>query len=49
MSTQNIHFHVKIGKIPKISLDIYFLDLSQKFSRDPKRVQISHGKRVISV
>ena len=36
MSTQNIHFHDKIGKIPKMSLNICFLELSEEFSRDSK-------------
>ena len=45
MSTHNIYFHDKIGKHPKISLDICFLELSEEFPR----VRISHGKRAILV
>ena len=36
MRTQNIHFHDKIGKIPKISLNICFLELSDEISRGLK-------------
>ena len=36
MSTCNIHFHDKIGKIPKISLNICFLELLEEFPRDSK-------------
>ena len=49
MSTHNIQFHGQIGNLPKISLNIYFLELSEEFPRDSKRVRISHGKRVIGV
>ena len=34
MSTHNIHFHDKIGKTPKISLNICFLELLEEFRRD---------------
>ena len=34
MCTLNIHFHDKIGKIPKISLNICFLELLEEFPRD---------------
>ena len=33
MSTHNIHFHDKRGKIPKISLNICFLELAEEFPR----------------
>ena len=36
MSTHNIHFHNRVGKLPKISLNICFLELSEEFSRDSK-------------
>ena len=36
MSTYNIHFHDKIQTIPKISLNICFLELSEEFPRDSK-------------
>ena len=36
MSTHNIHFHDKIGKNPKTSLNICFLELSEEFSREIK-------------
>ena len=36
MSTHNIHFHDKVGKIPEISLNICFLDPSEEFLRDSK-------------
>ena len=36
MSTNNMHFHDKIGKIPKISLDICFLELSEEFHKGSK-------------
>ena len=45
MSTHNIKFQDKI----RISLNIYFLELSEEFVGTQKRVQISHGKRAISV
>ena len=32
MSSHNVHFHNKIRKISKISLDICFLELSEAFS-----------------
>ena len=34
MSTHNIHFHGKIGKIPNIYVNICFLELSEEFRRD---------------
>ena len=37
MSTRNIYFHDKRGKIPKMSIDICFLDLSEEFPRDSKK------------
>ena len=36
MSTLNIHFHYKIGTFPEISLNIYFLELSEEFTMDSK-------------
>ena len=36
MSTHTIQFHDKTGKDPKISLNIYLLDLSEEFPRDSK-------------
>ena len=36
MSTYNIHFLDKIGKIPKISLNICFLELLEEFPRGVK-------------
>ena len=36
MSAHNIHFHDKTGKIPEISLNVYFLELSEEFPRDSK-------------
>ena len=36
MSTLNIHFHDKIGKIAEISRNICFLELSEEFPRDSK-------------
>ena len=45
MSTHNIKFQDKI----RISLNIYFLELSEEFVGTQKRVQISHGKQAISV
>ena len=36
MSTHNIYFHDNIGKSPKISLNICFLEMSEKFPRDSK-------------
>ena len=36
MCTHTIHFHDDIGKNPKISLNICFLDLSEEFPRDSK-------------
>ena len=36
MSTLNKHFHEKIGKNPKISLNTCFHELSEEFSRDSK-------------
>ena len=36
MSIHNIHFHDKIEKNPKITLNIGFLELSEEFSRDSK-------------
>ena len=36
MSTRNIHFYVKIGKNPKIPLNICLLELSEEFPRDSK-------------
>ena len=41
MSTQNIHVHDKIGKNPKISLNICFLEPSEDFPI------ISHDKQAI--
>ena len=35
MSTHNIHLHNK--KVPKISLQICFLELSEEFPRDWKK------------
>ena len=50
MNTPNIHFHENIEKKnPKISLNICFLDISEKFLGTQKRVRISHGKRAIGV
>ena len=37
MSTYNIHFHDKTGKNPKISLNICFFELSEKFPRNSKK------------
>ena len=37
MSTHNIHFHYNIGKFPNISLNIYFLELSEEFPWDSKK------------
>ena len=37
MSTYNIHFLDKIGKNPKISLNICFLKLSEKLPRNSKK------------
>ena len=34
MSAHNIHFRDKIGKNPKISLNICFLELSEDFPLD---------------
>ena len=36
MSTHNIHCPDKIRKIPKISLNICFLELSEEFPRNKK-------------
>ena len=36
MSTHNIHLHDKIGKDPKVSHNICFLELSEEFPRDSK-------------
>ena len=36
MSSHNIYFHDKIGNIPKLSLDIYFLKLLEEVPRDSK-------------
>ena len=36
MSTYNINFHDKIGKIPKIFLNICFLGLLEEVPRDSK-------------
>ena len=36
MSTHNIHFHNKIEKIPKISLNICLFELSEEFPTDSK-------------
>ena len=36
MRTHNIHFHDKIRKFPKISLNICFLELSEKNPGDSK-------------
>ena len=49
MSKNNIHFHDKIKKNPKMSLNIYFLGLSEEFSGTQKRVRISYCKQVIGV
>ena len=48
---------IKQDKITKISLNIYFLELSEEYPKDSKekkkkkkkRIRISHGKRVIGV
>ena len=44
MSTHNIHFHDKIGKISKLSLNICFLELSKNLLGTQKLVRISHSK-----
>ena len=50
MSTHNIHFHDKIGKIQKKYLLIFvFLSCRKNFLRTQKGVRISHGKTVIGV
>ena len=50
MTTQSIHFHNEMRtKNPEISLNICFLELAEEFPRDSKRIQISHGIRVIDV
>ena len=36
MSAHNIYFPYQIGIIPKISLNICFLELSEKLPRDSK-------------
>ena len=36
MSTHNIYFQDKIGKIPRISHNICFLELSEELPRDSK-------------
>ena len=36
MSKHNMHFHDKIEKNPKISLNICFLELSEQLARDSK-------------
>ena len=36
MSTHNIHFLDEIGKIPKISQNVRFLELLEEFPRDSK-------------
>ena len=41
MSTHNIHFRDKIGKFPKISLKICFLELSKNFLGTQKRFGIA--------
>ena len=41
MSKHNLLFHDKVGQLPKISLNICFLDLSEEFIRDSERLQIS--------
>ena len=46
MSTNNTQYH---DKTRKNSLNNCFLELSEEFRRDSKRVQISHGKRAIGV
>ena len=42
-SKNNIQFHDKIRKLSKISLNVCFLELSEEYPRDSKRVRISHG------
>ena len=34
MSTYDIHFHYKVWKTPKISLNICFLELAEEFLRE---------------
>ena len=34
MNTHNTYFHYKIGNIPKMFLNICFLELSEEFPRD---------------
>ena len=46
MSTHNIHFYDKMGKIPTISVNMCFLKLSKEFPKDSK-ARISHSKRVM--
>ena len=38
MSKHNIRFPVKIGNIPKLSLNVCFLKLPEEFLRDSKTV-----------
>ena len=49
MSTHNIHFHDKKGKIPIISLNICFRAIGRIFLGTQKRARFSNGKRVIGV
>ena len=37
----SVHFHNKIEKIHKISLNICFLELSEKFPRDSRMSEIA--------
>ena len=48
MNSHNIYFHDKMRNIPEMSLNICF-KLSVQFLWASKRVQASHGKRVIGV
>ena len=49
MSTHNIHFHDKIGKLPNYPYIFVFSRCRKNFLGTQKRVRINHGKRLVGV